>query len=73
MDVILFIYLLGVVVFLLFIVWFNYQFDHDGDLSKVSKKEWIEDIILCPTSWVGVVIGIIVTIWRFKGGKPVLS
>ena len=47
------IYLLGVVAAAVHIIWFEYQFDHNKQLSNVTK-----------------ILAIIVTIWRFNGGKP---
>ena len=66
----LWIYLSGVVVYLVFVVWFNYQFDHNKNLKNVTRKEWKEDLRLFPLSWIVVLLGIIVTIWRFCGGQP---
>ena len=40
----LWIYLSGVVVYLVFVVWFNYQFDHNHNLKNVTSKEWKEDL-----------------------------
>lgn len=69
MDILL-IYLLGIVAYLIFIVWFNYQFDHNNDLRNVTTKEWKQDLMLAPFSWLSVLLGIVITIWRFNGGKP---
>ena len=62
------IYLLGVVAAAVHIIWFEYQFDHNKQLSNVTKKEWLQDAAI--SSWVAFVLAIIVTIWRFNGGKP---
>ena len=37
------IYLLGVVAAAVHIIWFEYQFDHNKQLSNVTKKEWLQD------------------------------
>lgn len=66
----LWIYLLGIVAYLIFIVWFNYLFDHNNDLRNVTTKEWKQDLMLAPFSWLSVLLGIVITIWRFNGGKP---
>lgn len=63
-------YFIGIAVYLLFIVWFNYQFDHNKSLKNVTMKEWLTDISLCPLSWLVVALGVVITIWRFNGGKP---
>ena len=64
------IYLLGVVAAAVHIIWFEYQFDHNKQLSNVTKKEWLQDAAISLFSWVAFVLAIIVTIWRFNGGKP---
>lgn len=64
-------YLIGVAVYLLFIIWFNYQFDHNKNLKNVTLSEWLKDISFCPFSWLVVALGVVITVWRFKGGKPV--
>lgn len=64
------IYLLGVVVAALHLVWFEYQFDHNKRLSNVTRKEWLQDAAISLFSWVAFALAIIVTIWRFNGGKP---
>lgn len=69
MDILL-IYLLGIAAYLIFIVWFNYQFDHNNDLRNVTTKEWKQDLMLALFSWLSVLLGIVITIWRFNGGKP---
>ena len=35
----LWIYLSGVVVYLVFVVWFNYQFDHNHNLKNVTTLQ----------------------------------
>jgi len=64
------IYLLGVVAAALHLVWFEYQFDHNKQLSNVTRKEWLQDAAISLFSWIAFVLAIIVTIWRFNGGKP---
>ena len=64
------IYLLGVAAAALHIIWFEYQFDHNKQLSNVTRKEWLQDTIISLFSWVAFVLAIIITIWRFNGGKP---
>lgn len=64
------IYLLGVAAAALHIIWFEYQFDHNKQLSNVTRKEWLQDVIISLFSWVAFVLAILVTIWRFNGGKP---
>lgn len=64
------IYLLGVVAAAVHIIWFEYQFDYNKQLSNVTKKEWLQDAAISLFSWVAFVLAIIVTIWRFNGGKP---
>ena len=43
------IYLLGVVAAAVHIIWFEYQFDHNKQLSNVTKKEWLQDAAIL--SW----------------------
>jgi uncharacterized membrane protein YbhN (UPF0104 family) len=64
------IYLLGVVAAALHLVWFEYQFDHNKQLSNVTRKEWLQDAAISLFSWIAFALAIIVTIWRFNGGKP---
>lgn len=64
------IYLLGVVAAALHLVWFEYQFDHNKRLSNVTLKEWLQDAAISLFSWIAFALAIIVTIWRFNGGKP---
>lgn len=56
------IYLLGVVAAAVHIIWFEYQFDHNKQLSNVTKKEWLQDAAISLFSWVAFVLAIIVTI-----------
>ena len=55
------IYLLGVVAAAVHIIWFEYQFDHNKQLSNVTKKEWLQDAAISLFSWVAFVLAIIVT------------
>ncbi|MBM6719293.1 hypothetical protein QVO10_08655 [Bacteroides gallinaceum] len=64
------IYLLGVAAATLHIIWFEYQFDHNKQLSNVTRKEWLQDAVISLFSWVAFFLAILVTIWRFNGGKP---
>lgn len=64
------IYLLGVAAAALHIIWFEYQFDHNKQLSNVTRKEWLQDAINSLFSWVAFILAIIITIWRLNGGKP---
>ena len=64
------IYLLGVAAAALHIIWFEYQFDHNKQLSNVTRKEWLQDAIISLFSWVAFILAIIITIWRLNGGKP---
>lgn len=64
------IYLLGVAAATLHITWFEYQFDHNKQLSNVTRKEWLQDAVISLFSWVAFFLAILVTIWRFNGGKP---
>lgn len=64
------IYLPGVVAAAVHIIWFEYQFDHIKQLSNVTRKEWLQDAAISLFSWIAFALAIIVTIWRFNGGKP---
>ena len=64
------IYLLGVAAATLHITCFEYQFDHNKQLSNVTRKEWLQDAVISLFSWVAFFLAILVTIWRFNGGKP---
>lgn len=63
-------YLYGVAVYAVGAVIHEFLFDHNYDLRKVTMKEWLQDLSLAPLSWIGVVLVIAVTIYRFCGGEP---
>lgn len=67
---ILFIYVLGIAVYCIIGLIYEYAFDHDYNLGKVTTKEWLQDLSLAPLSWISVVLVIAVAIYRFCGGEP---
>lgn len=64
------IYLLGVVAAALHLVWFEYQFDHNKQLSNVTRKEWLQDAAISLFSWIAFALAIIVTIGDLMAASP---
>lgn len=59
-------YILGVIVAFFSIMWFEKKYVVNGDLTKLSKKEWIQDILLSLLSWISVGLVIIVAKMQAK-------
>lgn len=59
-------YILGIVVAFFSIMWFEKKYVVNGDLAKLSKKEWIQDILLSLLSWISVGLVIIVAKMQAK-------
>lgn len=55
------IYLLGIIAAALHLVWFEYQFYHNNQLSNVTRKEWLQDAAISLFSWIAFALAIIVT------------
>lgn len=53
-------YILGVIVAFIAILWFEKEFIVNGDLKRLTGKEWMQDIALSFLSWITVVLVIIV-------------
>lgn len=59
-------YFLGIIVAFFSIMWFEKKYVVNGDLTKLSKKEWIQDILLSLLSWISVGLVIIVAKMQAK-------
>lgn len=59
-------YFLGIIVAFFSIMWFEKKYVVNGNLTKLSKKEWIQDILLSLLSWISVGLVIIVAKMQAK-------
>ena len=63
-------YFVGVIVTMLYLIVWEKNVDHEN-LKEVTVKEWIEDSLVSLTSWLGLVLCIIVTIYKLNGGSKI--
>lgn len=62
-------YFLGVIVAFFSILWFEKEYVVNGDLTKLTKREWIQDILLSFLSWISVALVIIVSKMQDKNNR----
>lgn len=65
------IYLLGAILAFIYLVVWEYCVDHSYNLKNVTLKEWLQDIGISLLSWIGVLLCIVVTIYKIRGGKKI--
>lgn len=65
------IYLLGAILAFIYLVVWEYYVDHSYNLKNVTLKEWLQDIGISLLSWVGILLCIVVTIYKIRGGKKI--
>lgn len=63
-------YLTGVVITMIYLVVWEKSVDHES-LKDVTNKEWREDLLIAMTSWLGLALCIMVTIYKLNGGSKI--